>query len=116
MQKGQAAEAEEREIWLRNNGFTSINKMLAYNRGLTALNIHFPPNYTTGTKEKIRLLYEGMKILARKIKRDPTIREIHANSWIVTEHPEFLQRMGFKPNKKINERDRKEIKRKAGLT
>jgi hypothetical protein len=101
-------ELASRKTFLERGNLTSINELLAYNLEDEALVLHVPPNETTPLKDKLRLLKEGLKALAEIVKNNENIQVIIGSSWIIADHPEIIERLGFTIEGPVSEEQRQE--------
>ena len=96
-----------RRIMLERKNFTALNEVLSY--GLTEdgerVHIHLSP--ATNQPRLRSLVFDGLRELARQIREQPEkfkkLEAITATSWIVAEHPEAMQRLGFSVEGPITE-------------
>ncbi|PWB38465.1 MAG: hypothetical protein C3F02_03875 [Parcubacteria group bacterium] len=100
-------ERVSRRVFVEFGEMTSINEFLAYNIAGDSLHIHVPPNETTATKDKLRLLREGLHAVAKVIDQNMDIKNIVGTSWIVASHPRLVERLGFKVEGQVDEETRK---------
>lgn len=88
-----------RQIFHERHDFTPLNEVLSY--GLTedgyVAHIHLAP--ATDIKNLRTVVVDGLRELARRITADPEgfvhLDRIAASSWIITEHPRIMEKLGF---------------------
>lgn len=96
-----AVEREEREQIVQGSIPLSPERMLygKFDEGDdTVFRIHVAVAFTLEVGEKLVDFRKGMRELARRLQEDPAfanVKEIVATSWLVGEHPNVAQRMGF---------------------
>lgn len=95
-----------RKDFNEEGNFTEINKMLSYNIDGNYIHIHIPPNVSTPTPEKMRLLQEGLKTLIPIVEANPEIETITGTSWIVAAHPSLIEKLHFKIKGPIDDEGR----------
>lgn len=89
-------EALQREQhYERNPSFIKINQLLSVDKEDEVLNLHVPPNETTPLRDKIQMLTEGMKQIAELVQHDQSIKEVRGTSWIITQNPGLIEKLGF---------------------
>ncbi|MFA6253617.1 MAG: hypothetical protein WCV69_04925 [Patescibacteria group bacterium] len=76
-------------------GFLELNQLLSYSLTEDSAEIHVPPNEATSQSEKIKLFHEGLRKLVSILREKPQIKEIRANSWIVTRYPYLMKKLHF---------------------
>lgn len=87
--------------------FIEINQMLSYDINGKYIYIHVPPNMSTPTPDKLRLIQEGLKALVPIMEAHPEIEGITGTSWIVATHPDILEKkFHFTIKGPINEEER----------
>jgi hypothetical protein len=96
-----------RKAFLEDGRFTSVNELLAYNIIDNTLILHVPPNETTSLKDKLKLLKDGFKAIAKIVETDNNIQEIEGSSWIIADHPDLIERLGFTLEGPIPEEQRR---------
>lgn len=83
-------------------GCQSLNDLMIYNfspldsEKKDSIMIHILPNKTTSAIRKLVLLRDGLKKLATIVDKNPSVKTIDAESWIIRDRPKILKTMGFK--------------------
>ncbi|MFZ4632511.1 MAG: hypothetical protein ACOYL8_04940 [Patescibacteria group bacterium] len=83
-------------------GCQSLNDLIIYNfspigsEKIDSISIHILPGKTISSTKKFVLLRDGLKKLATVVEKNPAVKTINAESWIIRDRPEILKRMGFK--------------------
>ncbi len=91
-------EAKVRENQLRREGNYEINELLYCSIHGESLSLHVHTNSTQSPMQNYGKMKEGLKILADRIRGLPDhggLKRIEGTSWIIAEHPELLERLGF---------------------
>lgn len=98
-----------------------INDMLHYEVYKDALYLHVFPVSTLSAGEKLKLLRDGLKQLARQLKTDEHlkgVKTVNGVSWIVAQNPGLMEKLGFtydgEITKEEHERDFSYETRKVG--
>ena len=81
-----------------SGGWIKVNETLSYEFLADSIGLHVPTVFTKKPTEMLNSFNEGLKTLARDIKNNPefpSVKKIVGYSWIVYEHPNLLQKMGF---------------------
>ncbi len=88
------AEFEEirRKSFNEQGGFIELNQMLSYGIHGKNIHLHVPPNMSTPTPDKLRLIREGLSALVPILEANPEIETITGTSWIVAAHPDILEK------------------------
>ena len=101
---------------VEKTGFIELNELLTYDvpeKYQNEVSLHVTENLIKDGPEMLALLREGMRQLASTLASDPNLKNIHqitGYSWIVYQHPNLMERLGFE----ISERD--ETKKEALAT
>ncbi len=89
----------QRDVFLEQGKFIKLNEVLSYGISWDNAHIHFAPakelRKEMGIKGSISLVKDGLKKLAKIVEQDEKIKKITATSWIVTEMPTTMERLGF---------------------
>ena len=98
-------EAKLRENVVAARGFIPLNEMLTYGRDENYVHILVSPSETMNTSEKLFLVKDGFRKLADILKKDDSIKEIVAQSWIVAANPGLLKNFGFDIIEEVEKND-----------
>lgn len=91
-------EAKIRENQLNREGNYEINELLYCSIHGESLSLHVHTSSTQSPMQNYGKMKEGLKILADRIRGLPDhggLKRIEGTSWIIAEHPELLERLGF---------------------
>ncbi len=72
-----------------------VNEVFNYDIEGEIANIHLSPAKGFPIKELKKLYLEGLITLAKVIEKNEYIATIKAHSWIVSENPKLIERLGF---------------------
>ncbi|MFA5791747.1 MAG: hypothetical protein WC884_01775 [Candidatus Paceibacterota bacterium] len=86
-------EEAQAKVGIEEEGYTELNRLVAYEKEGNTVKLHHPPARTIGPK--LELYYDAMRKLVEIIKNDPEIQNVEAASWIVARVPELFARNGF---------------------
>lgn len=93
---------QEKLADMKKIGCQSLNDLMIYNfspigsEKKDSIMVHILPNKTTSTNKKLVLLRDGLRKLATIVEKNPSIKIIEGESWIIRDRPEILKTMGFK--------------------
>jgi len=91
--------------------FIPLNEILSYGIAGDLIHIHLEPAEGRSPGEKMELVQQGLRELAKKLIEDHAlegIKTILATSWIVAAHPRIMEKLGFKVEGPIDEKMRRE--------
>jgi hypothetical protein len=91
-------EQKIREHQISKEGNYDINDLLYCSAHGDYLSLHVHANSTQSPFHYYAKMKEGFKILAERIRGLPDhggLKRIEGTSWIIAEHPELLERLGF---------------------
>ncbi len=98
--------------YIQNRSDETINELLHYSINKdTELYLHVSPAKTLSLQEQLKLLREGLPILAQKLQNDPKLAKVEtigAVSWIVAANPGLLTRIGFTYKGNLDEKRKAE--------
>ncbi len=105
-------EQSAREYHAQNGRDTPLNELLRYHiKDGTQIYLHVSPARTIGLQEQLRLLREGLSLLAKKLDSDSELKKVesvNAVSWIVATNPGLLTKMGFTYKGTLNRQENPE--------
>lgn len=98
--------------YIQNRSDETINELLHYSVTKDKeLYLHVSPAKTLSLPEQLKLLREGLPILAKKLKENPNLQNVEtigAVSWIVAANPGLLTRIGFTYKGNLDEKRKAE--------
>ncbi len=116
--KEKEQEKIKREIFLKEGGFKTLNKVLSYgehfyDKDKKVVHVHLAPakelKKEVGETAFLELIKDGIKKLAEIVKKDKKIKKIAAISWLVAQRPKVIESLGFTIKGEINQEFRKKF-------
>lgn len=102
IEKEKQLREEQDKIIEKNSGTVEkLNQLMYYNYNIglvkpEEIDLHISPNKTTAPMKKMILLRDGLRKLAEVVDKNPTVKNIRGESWIIRDYPELIKKMGFK--------------------
>jgi hypothetical protein len=99
-------EEARRERRIQRSEGIRLSELMYYNLDLengTAI-LHVAPKGSVGLGGVLKSFRDGMKELAKQVKKDKRIQRIQATSWIVASNPGLLKKAGFTIDGPIDEK------------